>query len=39
MLVDGEYLDARGRKWQVVGEDSVMSSFITCTLYQILLRR
>jgi hypothetical protein len=30
-----EYLDLRGRKWQEDGEDYIMRSFITCTLYQI----
>jgi hypothetical protein len=25
------------RKWREVGEDYIMRSFITCTLYQILL--
>jgi hypothetical protein len=27
-----------GRKWQEAGEDCIMMSFISCTLYSILLR-
>jgi uncharacterized alpha/beta hydrolase family protein len=26
----GKYLDLRGRKWQEVGEDCIMRSFVTC---------
>jgi hypothetical protein len=29
----------RGRKWQDVGEDCIMRSFITCTLHQIRVIR
>jgi len=29
-----EYMDLRNRKWGEDGEDCIMRSFITCTLYQ-----
>jgi len=28
----------KGRKWREAGEDCIMRSFVTCTLYKILLR-
>jgi hypothetical protein len=31
----GEYLDQREMKWQEVGENCTMRSFITCTLLQV----
>jgi hypothetical protein len=31
----GEYLDRREMKWQEVGENYIMRSFITCTLLQV----
>jgi hypothetical protein len=33
----GEYLDRREMKWQEVGENYIMRSFITCTLRQVQL--
>jgi len=33
----GEYLNLRERKWQEAGEVCIMRSFMTCTLYRILL--
>jgi len=29
----GENMDLRRRKWQEVGEDCIMRSFITCTVH------
>jgi hypothetical protein len=31
----GEYLDQRGMKWQEIGDNCIMRSFITCTLLQV----